>query len=342
MQAPIAHAPLLDLPDDRRDGRLSLWMIDRFLSAVHPADRGVLMGALKDCSEADHSLDVEFRAMQADGSYRWLRAAGRRATIEEDRPRAPGLRSPIVHGVLADIDSIKRATAERLRLTKRLAEAQENEQRRIARELHDQVGQSLTGLSLGLKRLEQDLPVPDASPLRERVKWLESLTSDISRDIHRAAADLRPVALDDVGLARAVTALADELSVRHGIEIDVQSIGLSGRLSQEVETAVYRISQEGLTNILKHADARTASVIIEKREGFLHLVIEDNGRGFDPDETRPDALEKSSGDVRPHLGLLSIRERVSLLGGSFRIESGQGIGTTLFVELPLSGEKSTA
>ncbi|MDB5509419.1 MAG: integral rane sensor signal transduction histidine kinase, partial [Hyphomicrobiales bacterium] len=170
--------------------------MDEFFTAVHPKDRDALMEAIRSCGVSEDAIDVEFRCLHADGSHRWLRVAGRRATAEERRDIGGEQRGNVVHGVIADIDAAKRASAERIRLTKRLTEAQENEQQRIARELHDQVGQTLTGLALGLKRLEQDLDESAPPALRERVRWLESLTYDISRDIHSVASDLRPVALD--------------------------------------------------------------------------------------------------------------------------------------------------
>ena len=314
--------------------------MSEFFRSVHPKERAALMQAIRDCSGSERSLDMEFRALRSDGSYRWLRAAGRRATADERRAIGDDHQSGVVHGVLADIDSAKRAAAERMRLTRRLTEAQDNEQRRIALELHDHVGQSLTGLALGLKRLEQDLDASGAQTLRERVQWLESITSDISRDIHSVAADLRPTALDDLGLSRALSALAAEIGMRHEVSIEVQTIGTVRRLPPDIEIAVYRIVQEALTNVLKHACAQTVSVIIDDRGDGLHVVVEDDGRGFNPDVLAERASE--DGEVRNRLGLASIRERLTLINGSLRIESRTGAGSTLFIDVPLAAEKLTS
>lgn len=326
---------LLGLPPSAQNGAPMTWSVALLLSSVHPKDRGGLTRALDDCCRAGGSLDFEFRTLQQDRTYRWLRAAGRGFPLDGERTPGPERRGMIVQGVLADIDPARRAHAERVRLMKRLAAAQENEQRRIARELHDQVGQSLTGLALGLKALEQALNAVDSQVLRDQVLWLESLTSEISRDIHRAAVDLRPAALDDLGLPRALSALAAELTIRHSVKIDVQTVGLAERLLPDVETAVFRIVQEALTNVLKHASARTASVILEHQGDRLHVVIEDDGGGFDVDELAKDRTERESGDTRHRLGIFTIRERLALLGGSLRIEAAPGAGTGLFIDVPL-------
>ena len=236
----------------------------------------------------------------------------------------------VVHGVLADIDPQKRAEAERVDLLRRLSEAQEHEQRRIARELHDQVGQTVTGLSLGLKRLERTLEkAPDSVAVTEQVHWLQELIGKIGRDIHRAASDLRPTALDDLGLLRALETYAADFSERFGIRTDLQMLGSTDRIPAEVETAAYRIVQEAMTNVLKHAAASSVSVVLERRRDELRVIVEDDGVGFDVND-----VARADGDGRPRLGLSGIRERLSLLGGRMNLESTPGAGTTLFVDLP--------
>ena len=207
-------------------------------------------------------------------------------------------------------------------------------QRRIAHDLHDQVGQHVTGLSLGLKGLERALDGSGGSShgegLIDRVRWLQNLTGTIGRDLHRVASDLRPTALDDLGLPRALAALAMDWSSRYEVDADVQVIGSEDRLPDEVATAVYRVVQEALTNVLKHARARTVSVVLDRRPRGVRLVIEDDGTGFDPDvpaSTVPGA--------RQRLGLLGMRERLNQIGGTLTVESSPGAGTTLFVAIPL-------
>jgi signal transduction histidine kinase len=170
--------------------------------------------------------------------------------------------------------------------------------------------------------------------MRAHVVWLESLTSEVSRDIHRVAADLRPVALDDLGLTRALTALAAELSRRHSVCFDVQEVGIIGRLPANIENAIFRIVQEAFTNVLKHASAATASVILEKRDQAVRIVVEDDGCGFEQGRIDSDGAP-AWGDK---LGLSSIRERLATLGGSFRVETDAGHGVSLFIDIPLDQE----
>jgi signal transduction histidine kinase len=243
----------------------------------------------------------------------------------------------MLYGVIADIEPRKRAEAERLYLLRRLAEAQENEQRRIARELHDQVGQTVTGLSLGLRGLQETLDRRGAGEeVRSQLHWLQSLAAEIGRDIHRAAFDLRPTALDDLGLHKALVAYASDWSERYGIAADVQTFGFDGRLPAEVETVVYRVVQEALTNVLRHAQAQNVSIVLERRASQLRVVIEDDGKGFDP-EGGAEVTQAAGNEPLQHpLGLSGIRERLALVGGAMNVESAPGAGTTLFVQIPLA------
>ena len=296
-----------------------------FFGAVHPGDRDALRAAAQGCVDGGGAFAVDFRSGGRDGAPLWRHIRGRAGEGDGGRE---------LHGIVADIDAPKRAEAERSDLLRRLAAAQEDVQRRVAHDLHDQVGQTVTGLSLGLKGLERALDDPDADgrapTLGERVRWLQELAGTIGRDLHRVAADLRPTALDDLGLPRALAALAADWSARYGVIADVQVIGSEERLPDEVATATYRVVQEALTNVLKHARARTVSVVLDRRPRDLRVVIEDDGAGFDPElpaSTVPGA--------RRRLGLLGMRERLGLIGGTLRVESSPGAGTTLFVVIPL-------
>lgn len=303
-----------------RQGNASMPRSDA-LASVHPDDRPSLDAALDGCRADQGTIDVEFRVAGDHEGLRWLRFMGRASQVAPDRLRS-------VRGVAADITARKRADAERTDLLRRLAQAQEEERRRIARELHDQVGQTVTGLSLGLKALEDTLTStrPYSAHL-ERVRWLRACVSDIGRDIHHLAADLRPAALDDLGLQAAVAAQAADWSDRYAIVVDVQAVGFIGRLPPEVETVAYRVIQEAQTNVLKHAKARTLSIVMERRPAQLRLIVEDDGIGFDPDAV---------GGEPYRLGLSGIRERLSLVGGSLLLEAAPGAGTTLFMQIPLS------
>jgi len=216
------------------------------------------------------------------------------------------------------------AEAERLRLLQRLVDVQEQERLRIARELHDQMGQDLTGLSLGLKSLENAIRDDVA---RATLRWLQSLTAQIGSNVHRTAWELRPTSLDDVGLSRALETYIADWSERFGKHADFFVAGDRGvREPPEVETTAYRLVQEGLTNVVKHAGADSVSIVLEWHQEQLQIVIEDDGNGFDPD----------AASTKGRLGLAGMRERLTLVGGSLTIDSATGSGTTLYFRIPLS------
>lgn len=319
---------LLDLPETLFDGKDWIWSSQDLLASAHQDDRARFTQALLEAARSGAQIQVEYRAQTRAGN-RWIRLAGRMMpAIKQDGALSKG---PVMQGVVADVHELKTAQIERVALLKLLGEAQEDEQRRIARELHDQIGQTLTGLSLGLKALERDI---ESEQLRAQVVWLETLTWEISRDIHRVAADLRPDGLDDLGLSRALAALAAELNRRHSVSFDIQAMGLTDRLPAKIENAAFRIVQEGFTNILKHAHAKTASAILERAENCLRIVVEDDGIGS---RHVGDTEFDTAAGVNT-LGLFGIRERLASLGGRLEIESAPGHGVTLFIEIPLHNQ----
>jgi signal transduction histidine kinase len=200
---------------------------------------------------------------------------------------------------------------------RRVVAAQELERKHLARELHDETGQALTSILLGLKAVE-DVGEPEA------VAGLRQLIVDTLQNVRRLAVELRPAALDDFGLAPALERLASTFGEQTGIEVDLEANVGSERLPAEVETALYRIVQEALTNIVKHAGATRVSILLARKDGSITAVIEDDGRGFE-----------AEGVGDGGLGLVGMRERVGLLNGRFQIESTEGAGTTLVAEVPL-------
>lgn len=221
---------------------------------------------------------------------------------------------------------------ERSSLLRQLAVAEEEERLRLSRELHDQMGQLVTALHLGLRALQHGSTSAEQSAA---IAELEKLADRIAREVQQLALDLRPPALDTLGLPAALENLLHECSARNGIEADLQSIGITGeRFPAEVETMLYRVAQEGLTNVVKHARASHVSLLLERRGGTLSVILEDNGDGFDLEEV---LVEKAG-----RLGLRGMRERVARLGGSLEIESSPGVGTCLFIRAPVpAGELAT-
>jgi signal transduction histidine kinase len=214
------------------------------------------------------------------------------------------------------VDLSERVSRDSVR---RVLEAQEQERARLARELHDETGQALTSILLGLKPIEQAV----ADEGREAVAQLRELVVSTLQNVRRLAVELRPSALDDFGLVPALERLAEGYRDQAGISVELEARLGEARLAATVETVLYRIVQEALTNVVKHADANRVSIVLMRRNGSVTTVVEDDGRGFDPSATREDAL-----------GLAGMRERLALVGGRLRIESGVGSGTTLVAEVP--------
>ena len=216
------------------------------------------------------------------------------------------------------VDQSRRVATDALR---RVVEAQELERRRLARELHDQTGQELTSVLLGLKALE-DAPEPEA-----RAQALGNVRGQVLETLHavrRLATELRPKALDDYGLVPAVKRLAESFVEQTGLTLDVEARLGGLRFPSDVETALYRMVQEALTNIVKHAQARHASIVLSGGHGAITVLIEDDGRGFDV------------AVAREGMGLDGMRERLGLIGGKLTIESRLGGGTTLVAKVPLT------
>ena len=204
---------------------------------------------------------------------------------------------------------------------RRVVNAQELERRRLARELHDETGQALTSILLGLRALEETL---DSEESRAATGQLRELVVATLQDVRRLALELRPSALDDFGLVAALENLASTFGEQTGIAVQFGAALGEERLPAEVETALYRIVQESLTNVVKHARARHVSIALSKAEGSVKAVVEDDGQGFDP-------AQADGG-----FGLVGMGERLALLGGRLRIESNAESGTTIAVDVPVS------
>ena len=207
--------------------------------------------------------------------------------------------------------------------------AQEEERKRIARELHDEYGQTLTGLIMTIESLE-NMPPSQQSQRKEKLKNAKSLVIHALEDLRRLTLDLRPSALDDLGLVAAIRAYIQTHLEAIGIQVKFESKGLSKRVAPSVETALFRIIQEAIHNIAKHAEAHNARIRLEGKSDKIVAIIEDDGNGFDVDAVSKSRIGAQS------LGLLGIQERATLLGGTFIIKSQIGQGTRLIVEIPLT------
>lgn len=216
--------------------------------------------------------------------------------------------------------------ANRLRATQ-ILNAMEEERKRIARELHDETSQVLTSLLISLAILEESITTEEA---RSRIADTRKLAHQTLRAIRNLSIDLRPSALDDLGLLPALRWYVKEYQQKFSISVDLQVTGLKERLTAEMETALYRIVQESLTNIARHARAQKVSVEMKETGNMITATISDNGIGFDADQ-----LQKTPGPGQERgWGLVGMRERARLLDGSVTITSHLGSGTTVHVQIP--------
>jgi signal transduction histidine kinase len=274
-----------------------------FLTWVLTRPLGDLVSAAQAVAQGDFSRRVPRWADDEIGelatAFNAMTAALQRA--ESERHERERLREQYISGVI---------------------EAQENERQRIARELHDSTSQSLTSLLVGLQNLK-DARTPEG--MTAQVEDLRGIVAHTLDEVRRISWQLRPSILDDLGLVSALHHHIETYQKQYNLPVETVFTGLDGRLSSAVETTVYRIVQEGLTNVARYAQATAVSVIITRRQGVLRVIVEDNGIGFDPAAI---LQQKNS------LGLHGIRERATLLGGSLAIESEPGHGTSLFVEIP--------
>ena len=333
-----------------------------WFDAIHPADRARAAQDIQTALQNNLPLSSEYRTLPAPGmAPRWILSLGQPITDAQNCVVE-------IVGVILDITDRKETEAEletrvqkrtrelaqanariveetnaRNALMQKIVTAQEDERRRISRELHDTMGQHLTAFSLNLRVLEDAyLPSSDGKPILLR---LRRIADELSRDLHQMAVDLRPTALDDLGLANALRSYVENWKERVGIYAEFAASGFddtdksSETLPAVVETTLYRIVQEALNNIARHSGATRAEVTFSRYDHTAVLVIEDNGSGFDPEPLfaprTPSDENNTANPPREHLGLLGMAERAQTIGGTFTIESEAGSGTSIFVRLPL-------
>lgn len=214
-------------------------------------------------------------------------------------------------------------------LANRLTDVQEAERKQLARELHDEMGQALTAISINLAAIKKDLPPQCLTPIKERLAEASLLTEQTLEQIRELSLNLRPSMLDDLGLVPTLHWYVKRYANRVTVETDFQVTGLKERLPPAIETTLYRIVQEALTNVARYAQASRVQLQLHRKNSVVAVFIEDNGQGFDLAEVVNRENPKNG------TGLLGMRERVTLLGGKFNIQSQAGQGTQLAIEIPL-------
>ena len=291
-----------------------------WLEIVDPAQRAEMLACLRDSIEMGRRFDKEYRIVRVDdGAHCWVHGIGE---VEYD---AAGTPARLV-GTLQDITARKRTEEKIYRYARRLIEMEEDLRKRIAMELHDDIGQVLTALGLNLALIGNHLKEEAGDNLGSRLEDSRWLVKEISRTVRNLMTELRPSQLDEYGVAAAIRSHAEQYAQRTGIVVRVRVDPGLPRLAPKKETALFRIAQEALNNIAKHAGATEVSVCLNSDCGLVRLAIADDGAGFVPQAASP--LPASSG-----WGLTIMRERAELAGGVFRLDSVPGAGTTICVEI---------
>ncbi len=224
-------------------------------------------------------------------------------------------------------EDVQDKEALRTRLLQKVVGAQEDERRRISRELHDELGQGLTSLLVRLQLLEK---LDGHGEAHEIIAGLKESTTGMLSSIHDLALELRPTILDDLGLVPALAQYIKTCPQHLGIQVDFEVVGSNGtRLPREIETTLYRIIQESLTNVARHAQVKKASILLKFGGDRVAVIIEDSGAGFDMEDVRSHPAEVS------RLGIYGMEERVALVGGKVTIETAPGAGTNIYVDIPV-------
>ena len=330
---------------------------DDWARRVHPEDLPRVEAEQRRCLDQHLHYEIEYRTLWPDHSVHWLTARGVFAYDTSGKPeRMFGITMDITDrkqaekqltelnatleqrvaertiALHSEIIRREEAETERSEVLQRLASAQEAERAQISRDLHDQLGQDLTALKLALRSFQRNVSADG----RQSLLQMEQLIGGLIYQTQRLAWELHPSSLDDFGLNAALERYTGEWARQIGVTVDYRSSGLDTlRLPRVYETTLYRIAQEALTNVARHAQAKCVSVLLENKLGHISLIVEDDGQGFDAES----ALNNPGS--QGNLGLRGIRERATLVGGTAQFESAPGAGATILVRIPLVSEAAT-
>jgi PAS domain S-box-containing protein len=292
---------------------------------VNPDDRLIFQ---KDIERKKYVKDYELKLRKKDGT--------KVDCLVSATERQTGDGSLVGYqGIVRDVTEKKRMenaltkSHERSRhLSSQLIEAQERERKRISLELHDEMGQALASIGINLGTIDKNLPSDCPPIIKDKLAEIDFMIEQTSERVRKLSLHLRPPILDDLGLIPTLRWLLSGLESSIKVEFDYNQIDDKDRLSQEIETVIYRVVQEATTNILKHAEAKEVVVNLNIEEG-ISLIVKDDGKGFDAKD------QKVTDDLKAGIGILGMNERVEILGGKFDIQSRKGYGTRISVEIPL-------
>lgn len=292
-------------------------------TGVHPDDLERCLSTYVTAFDARQDFEMEYRLRRRDGEYRWI--------VDYGVPRFGSNGSFCGYiGSCVDITERKLSETSLQELTGRLIHAQEEERFRIARELHDDISQRLAFLQIGLEQFAQNTSGLASSDRKQLIN-LAKISSEVSSELHGMSHHLHPAKLDLQGLVAAVKSFCRELSSQHALQITFHHQNVPAEMPKEVSLCLFRIVQEALRNVVKHGKTSEARVELYGQDNCIHLCVSDPGAGF--------TAETAQG--KGGLGLISMRERLRLIGGHFAVESEPAHGTRVCVEVPLSGSLKT-
>jgi signal transduction histidine kinase len=301
------------------------WMDDptrdtgrQFVARVHPDDREAYAATEAALTPQNTTYQTSYRMLRPDGDVIWLEESGRGFFDGNG-----GLLRMI--GLVADVTERKFAEEAISSVSRRLIEAQEQERARIARELHDDLSQRMALLQIGLEQFKQDAPTL-SSRARQQLDDLAKAAAHVSSSIHDLSHQLHPSRLDTLGLEASIGGFCREFSERHKLGVLFVPHDIQEEIPKDVCLCLYRIVEEALQNVLKHSEAEDAKVELSGHYNQIDLCVSDNGSGFTLESVKREA----------GLGLISMRERVRLVGGHLSVESGPSLGTQIRVRIPLS------
>jgi len=288
-----------------------------FVQKMHPADREMFFTTLREVDGGKDEFQLEYRIRSKDGGIRWIHSRGKVDVVDGSR---------IIRGAIVDITNLKIAEEAVRELSHRLMKAQEEERARLARELHDDLSQSISLLSVQLTILRNE--PRDLDYVQDQLDQSISDIERLSRDVRRISHELHPAILDQLGLEAALKNFCSDLAAAHSVRIDFEAEDLPRDLPLDISLCLYRVTQESLQNVMKHSAATSAKVRIVSVDGKVHLVVSDNGNGFD----------SAAAKIKDALGLINIDERVRAVKGKANIISAVGEGTRIEVHIPVDRE----
>jgi PAS domain S-box-containing protein len=291
--------------------------LDSYLQKLHPEDREAVRQILVKAVVSDDHYETEYRVVLPEGRIRWIASRGR---IERNSAKKPVL----VRGASFDITERRQAEAAARDLGGRLINAQEDERRRIARELHDDLNQRLALVSVELEMFGQN-PPSQIETITSRMQDFSGQVKSMASEVHRLAHELHPAKLEQLGLAATIRGFCRELATAHEIAIEFVPRNVPPSLPDDLALCLYRITQESLQNVIKHSGATNAKVELTAGVGELLLTVTDDGCGFDPQTVA----------TSPSLGIIGMRERVRMLHGQISVQSSPDKGTRIEVRVSL-------